>query len=192
MEPTHESSGPTMAQLMTIIQNLSEEVRALREAATPPQLPQVDPTAPENIPLPNSSTAPIKRKPLPMGVPFDGKKASYRAWALTVSHKLVADMEFIGDSRDQYAFIWANLSSRVQGEVASTYESGGPNRNFDPNDFMAYLKFCYEDTHSREKAQATLDSLRQGKNEAFADFFPRFEQTLTQSGGDAWGDEQKL
>jgi len=132
------------------------------------------------------------RKPLPMGMPYSGDKAGFLAWKVTMDHKLEADREFIGTARDQYAFIWANLSSSVQREVAAWYETGGDTREFRPEHLMGYLEFCYADNHSREKAQANLENLKQAKNETFPDFFVRFQRLLMQSGGAGWDGEQKL
>jgi len=173
----HEQENLSLNAVQMLVRDLTREVEILRaERAS-----SLDP-----------STQTARRKPLPTGPPFDGNKAYYKAWALTIAHKLTSDAAFIGSPRDQYALIWTNLAPNVQREVSATYEKGGPNRDFDPEAFLGYLRFCYEDNHSREKAQANLDSLRQGKNESFADFFPRFEQLLSQSGGEMWDDEQKL
>jgi hypothetical protein len=139
-------------------------------------------------PLPSS----LRRKPLPIGEPFSGDKTHFRAWQVTMLHKLEADAEFIGGARDQFAFIWANLSIPVQQEVASYYASGGYDAAWNPVLFMEYLAFCYHDVHGKERAQAKLDGLHQSKRESFSDFFPRFEQLLNQAGGSTWDDEQRL
>jgi hypothetical protein len=109
-----------------------------------------------------------------------------------MKHKLQADEEFIGGRREQFAYLWAQLGPSVQAEVASYYEVGGADETWDPDRFLEYLQFCYGNTHSRERAQAKLETLRQGKKEPFSDFFIRFEQLLAQSGGAQWDDEQKL
>lgn len=139
-----------------------------------------------------ATTSTPRRKPLPIGEPFSGHKPSFRAWAVTVRHKITVDQDFIGGPREQFAFIWANLSTRVQNDMAAFYEKGGYNSKFNPDEFLKHLEFCYEDKHSLEKAQVRLERLRQGKDESFGDFFPRFAQTLTESGGDGWGQEQKI
>jgi hypothetical protein len=164
--------------------------------ATSSLAPPVPPTETPIILTPVTPTTPqlslARRKPLPMGPPFGGDKASFLAWKVTMEHKLRADKDFIGDQRDQFAFLWANLSISVQQEVAAWYETGGDDGSFHPENFLNYLTFCYADNHSREKAQANLENLRQGKNESFSDFFIRFQRLLMQSGGGAWDDEQKL
>lgn len=132
------------------------------------------------------------RKPLPMGEPFSGSKSAFRAWRVTMEHKLSSDAAFIGGPRDMFAFIWSQLSASVQREVAPFYEIGGNGGVWDPTEFLKYLEFCYSDNHSRERAQTKLESLRQGHNESFSDFFIRFEQLLVQSGGSKWDDEQRL
>jgi hypothetical protein len=189
---------------MLTLRTQTEELRAYIIAAaagttgTPPAIPAptLTPT-PTTTPANNVATEhprnpPIQRKPLAMGTPFSGNKTYFRAWKVTMVHKLLADQEFIGDHRAQFAFIWTNLSENVQKEVGSYYKNGGANGLWDPEIFMQYLKFCYSDNHGKERAQAKLETIRQGKNELFSDYFVRFEQLLVQSGGAQWGDEQKL
>jgi hypothetical protein len=151
--------------------------------ALPPNLGRTTPVL-----VPSAS----RRKPLPKGEPFSGDKAAFRAWQVTIEHKLGADLEFIGGPREQFAFIWANLSPAVQREVAPFYETGGTSGDWNPVTFMEYLQFCYNDVHGKERAQAKLDALQQGRKESFSDFFPRFEQLLTQAGGGSWDGEQRL
>lgn len=133
-----------------------------------------------------------ERKPIPMGEPFNGNKPSFQAWMVSMRHKLDVDKKFIGGRREQFAFIWANLGAQVRDNMAAFFARGGYQGQFDPDEFMRYLEFCYKDKHGQEKAQVRLERLRQGKDESFADFFPRFAQTLTESGGDGWGQEQKI
>jgi len=133
-----------------------------------------------------------QRKPLQMGEPFSGAKASFKAWQVTMVHKLNSDAVFIGTTRDMFAFIWSQLSLSVQREVAPFYEIGGHSETWNPHEFLEYLEFCYSDNHGRERAQTKLEELRQGANESFSDFFVRFEQLLVQSGGSKWDSEQRL
>lgn len=55
-----------------------------------------------------------KRKPLPMGDTYDGDRNTFAAWRLTIAHKLDTDREFIGSAKDQFVFIWQNLSAPIQ------------------------------------------------------------------------------
>lgn len=132
-----------------------------------------------------------KRKPLPMGQPFNGDKDAFQSWKLTITHKLKADAEFIGDNRDQCAFIWASLGARVQAVIASYY-AAEETHFWLPERFLEYLDFVYRDQHAKTRARSQLDALRQGNNESFPDFFVRFEQLLLQAGCSLWDDDLKL
>jgi len=72
-----------------------------------------------------TETSKARRKPLPIGPPFNGDKAHFEAWKITITHKLIADQEFIGGAREQFAFIWANLGPKAQETVAPYYQVRG-------------------------------------------------------------------
>jgi len=133
-----------------------------------------------------------KRKPLPVGEPFDGDKARFPAWKVHIEYKIRRDEAFIGDDQAKFHFIWSCLSTNVQSVVKSYYASGGVSGNWDPLNFLAYLEFCYKDAHAMERAQVLLDSIEQGKREPFAAFFVRFNTLLAEAGGAHWDGEQKL
>jgi hypothetical protein len=133
-----------------------------------------------------------KRKPLPIGPPFDGNRNTFAAWRVTISHKLVTDQGFIGDRRDQFVFIWQNLTPQVQSKVAAFYEVASMVETPEPSRFLDYLESMYGDPHRQDIAQAKLDTLQQQSQESFASFYVRFEQNLALAGGMEWTDIIKL
>ena len=133
-----------------------------------------------------------KRKPLPVGEPFNGNKAAFPAWKVHMEYKIRCDAEFIGDAQAQFHFIWSCLSAPVQSVVKAFYAAGGIQGEWDPQGFLAYLDFCYRDAHAMERAQVLLDGIEQGKREPFAAFFVRFNTVLAEAGGSHWDGEQKL
>lgn len=177
---------------MATIRSQTEELRALLIQSSGTPQASLTPNRTPNAPIGYPENQPVQRKPLSIGSPFSGDKTYFRAWKVTMEHKLITDQDFIGDQRAQFAFIWTNLNDKVQKEVAAYYENGGDGGLWDPERFMQYLEFCYSDNHGKERAQAKLETIRQGKDELFPDFFVRFEQLLAQSGGSYWDDEQKL
>lgn len=156
--------------------------------------PIVTPTATPDTPSITSAPIPPppKRKPLPLGSPFSGDKAAFEAWRVTISHKLQVDEAFIGGNREKFSLIWSNLQGNVQKQVANYYARGGQDGQFHPEDFLEFLEFYYGDTHGEERALAHLETLRQGRQESFNDFLPRFVQVMTRAGGDLWPESQKL
>ena len=57
---------------------------------------------------------------------------------------------------------------------------------------LNYLKECYTDSDASQRALERLRRIRQGDNEFFAAFFPRFERELMESDGAAWPDYFKI
>ena len=63
---------------------------------------------------------------------------------------------------------------------------------YNPNGLLNYLKECYTDSDANQRALERLRRIRQGDNEPFAAFFPRFERELIESDGAAWPDYFKI
>ncbi|ODA84057.1 hypothetical protein RJ55_02575 [Drechmeria coniospora] len=43
----------------------------------------------------------VKRKPIPVGDPYDGNKGTFAAWKFCMDRKLRVDRDFIGSAQDQ-------------------------------------------------------------------------------------------
>ena len=59
-------------------------------------------------------------------------------------------------------------------------------RLYDANGLLNYLKKCYTDLDTSQKALERLRRIRQGENEPFAAFLPRFERELIESDNIVW------
>lgn len=133
----------------------------------------------------------MKRKPLPLGAPFDGDKNLFAAWKALITHKLRSDQMFIGDHPDQWAFVYQHLSAAVQTKVAPFFERGA-DFMFNPNCFLDYLDTMFSDPHRRQTAMTELEKMSQQRAEPFSDFLVRFEAKLALSGGSEWASEIKV
>ena len=60
------------------------------------------------------------------------------------------------------------------------------------NGLLNYLKEYYTDPDVSQRALERLRRIRQGNNEPFAAFLPRFERELMESDGAAWPDYFKI
>lgn len=170
--------------MMAVLRQQNEEIRNQI-----PSQPSSKPAGFDDM-LPPPSPA-SRRKPFPVGLPYDGTKANFSSWRMTMEFKLRADEVFIGDEEARFMYIWSQLSPAVQRAMAPYFEDGARKR-WDVSGFLDYLAFCYSDHHGRERAQVALEHLHQGQNQPFTEFFVNFVQLLTQSGGLHWDDEQKL
>ena len=65
-------------------------------------------------------------------------------------------------------------------------------RQYNPNGLLNYLKECYTDPDASQRALERLRRIRQGDNEPFAAFLPRFKRELMESNGAAWPDYFKI
>ena len=63
---------------------------------------------------------------------------------------------------------------------------------YNVNSLLNYLKECYTDPNTSQRALERLRRIRQGENEPFAAFFPRFERELMESNGAVWPDYFKV
>ena len=63
---------------------------------------------------------------------------------------------------------------------------------YNPDGLLNYLKECYTDPDASKRALECLCRIRQGDNELFAAFLPRFERELIESDRAAWPDYFKI
>ena len=63
---------------------------------------------------------------------------------------------------------------------------------YNANGLLNYLKECYTNPDASQRALERLCQIRQGDNEPFAAFLPRFERELIESDGAAWPDYFKI
>ncbi|CEJ91475.1 hypothetical protein VHEMI07185 [[Torrubiella] hemipterigena] len=135
----------------------------------------------------------IKKKPtLPDPKLFDGNRRNFQVWQLEMESKLRVDGPALGNSADQFAYIYTRLDQTPQSLAAAYFKKGGSNGSHNPVEFMAYLVSCYGDRHLKQKALNRLETMRQNNKESFAAFLPRFERELADSGGYNWDDEIKI
>ena len=57
---------------------------------------------------------------------------------------------------------------------------------YNVNNLLNYLKECYTDPNINQRALERLRRIRQGENESFAAFLPRFERELMENDGAVW------
>ena len=65
-------------------------------------------------------------------------------------------------------------------------------RQYNLDGLLNYLKKCYTDSNVSQKALERLRRIRQGEDESFAAFLPRFERELMESDGVVWPDYFKI
>ncbi|OAA41629.1 hypothetical protein NOR_05137 [Metarhizium rileyi] len=188
---TPNSYQARLVALQKVVDGQAEQIHELTRRCV-----ELSSRTPQNdyMPLavpPPAGTAYQKRKPLLIGAPYDGDKANFPAWRSLISHKLRTDEQFIGDACKQWDFIFQNLSSKVQSQVAPFFKLDD-SVNYKPTDFLDYLASMYTELHQEEMALTELDHMEQRGNESFADFLVRFENKMALAGCIDWPDALKL
>jgi hypothetical protein len=124
--------------------------------------------------------------------PFSGKKSEWKSFRLEAENVLATDGEAIGDATDQLRTIYAWLEGKPKNSstsyVSATIQKGVP----DPVAFLNRLEAVYGERDRRQKALKALREIRQGDNETFAAFYPRFEAELNDAGSELWTEDTKI
>jgi len=127
------------------------------------------------------SSSPEQRQKLPTLSRFEGSRVAYRPWRLEAIRKLQIDGNAIGTPFARFQYIFTRLGTKVQQMVTTFVERGGPSGEHVPAEFITYLDSIYLDPNASARAADRLRTMRQGKNETFAAFLPRFERQLADS-----------
>lgn len=62
---------------------------------------------------------------------------------MTVMHILEVSKDCIGDNKDQWVWLWTNLSPEVQAREGDFYFSGGRTGQYNAREFLEYLGMIY-------------------------------------------------
>jgi len=172
-------------------QRITEELQRLHPDVNTGSATGVIPELAQGIPTPGPVY--IKRKAtLPDPKRFDGLRKNFRPWQLEMTGKLRVDGLTIGSLADQFTYIYSRLDNSPQAMAAAFYENNSNTENASPINFLKYLDTCYGDPNLEQRAQGRLETMRQGDRENFANFLPRFEKELAESGGSAWSNSVQI
>lgn len=138
-----------------------------------------------------SNLKPPKEK-LPMLEKFKGNRAMWDEWHLTATHKLKKDGPAIGNTFDQFMYIYARLDGEAAKMVSTTAKMLSESETGHGHNFLQYLNSVFGDPNKKARAQQQLYNLRQKEKEPFSSFLPRFETILATAGWSHYDDEQKI
>lgn len=137
----------------------------------------------EAAPTPPISNDESRRKPLPWPEKFAGERQKYPAWEAAMLHKLSRDSNFIGNHQDKFYAVHERLEGTAQKTGIPFYTQGGPRKDYDPIEYIRYLRGHFFDSNRSKKASQELRALKQLPNQRFANFYSIWEQTLAEAGG---------
>lgn len=178
---------------------------AVRETATTPLLtPQpTTPTLPQSelqvateatlsAAVANVGTQQRPRRRLKDPKPFSGKKTEWKSFRLEAENVLATDGEAIGDATDQLRALYAWLEGKPKNSSTSFVSASIQKGVCDPLAFLDRLEAVYGERDRKQKALKALREIRQGDDETFAAFYPRFEAELNDAGSELWTEDTKI
>ena len=109
-----------------------------------------------------------------------------------MSYKIKANRDTLSPLKTQFSYVYSQLRGAAQNIIILFAERASQIGQYNPNGLLNYLKECYTDPDISQKALKYLCRIRQGDNEFFAVFLPRFERELMESDGAVWPDYFKI
>ncbi|KAI0994750.1 hypothetical protein K3495_g13429 [Podosphaera aphanis] len=179
-------SGITAAQYQAIRNIIIAEIS--NQNALPP------PPVPHTVPSPIPNTIPhIPQSKHPSKWPvWDGSVLSFDSHVFLLRIKIEEDRNILGSNRAICFDIFRSIPTDKQPRILHWLETGGPDRNFDWEQFLKHLKDQFENKQARQTAADLLGRMRMGANQYFTDFFQEYELKLSQCGGTEWTDSTKI
>jgi hypothetical protein len=156
-------------QLLSVIEELQQQVKELRESKLGRQPRQV----------------------LPEPERFSGRVKDWDTWSTTMRAKLRVDGKAIGDASAQLYYVYSSLKPSVQGLVLPFVQKAERIGSWDPLTMLEHLGRTYNDPNKAKKAGQRLRDLQQGTMSTVA-YLPRFERTLFEAGAEDWPDNAKI
>jgi hypothetical protein len=88
--------------------------------------------------------------------------------------------------------VLGTLPEDKQQRVSHWFISGGSDGQYNVDDFLGHIKDKFEDKEAKQTAGDQLNRMRMGNAQKFDDFLQDFEFKLSQCGGLAWADRDKI
>lgn len=179
MESQIRAQTEHMKKQNDLIQKLQRQISTPAKSAT-------------NIAEIEKSSSKTPKEKLPMLEKFKGNRAMWDEWHLAAAHKLRKDGPAIGNTFDQFMYIYARLDGEAAKMVSTTARMLSESETGHGPNFLEYLNSVFGDPNKKARAQQQLYNLRQKEKEPFASFLPRFETILATAGWSHYDDEQKI
>ena len=191
---TQSISREMESQLNDRLRSVNETLSRLSAAAEAPAgAPATSTETTTQLPPhpPPQTTLDPRRKQLAWPDEFS-VGSRYKEWATQMREKLELDKDLLGSDARAWYSINQCLSKGVQSNVSTFYASGGPGGTRQPEQFMKHLDNIYGAILEKEAAQVKLAKCTQSESTPFATFITKFQQLLSDAGGETWGDEARL
>ncbi|XP_044714776.1 retrotransposon gag protein [Hirsutella rhossiliensis] len=135
---------------------------------------------------------PTKRPKLRDIPKFGGDKAQWRSWKLETEGKLRVDKEALGDTEGHFMYIFMSLEGKAKDNVTTFVEMQTEKKTFNVAELLNRLELLYGERDRKQRATRNLHSIKQGENEPFTSFYPRFEREIANANAEYWPDDSKI
>lgn len=185
-----EESNNVSIDTVTLLQEIRELRQRLDDGESRPK--RSSDLMPEVCIRKDPANTQGKLKPTKFPV-YGGDKSMYPAWRRGVLAALKMDWNTFGytDSR-VFLMIYKALEGKAQRQASAFFESGGPDGEEKPEDFIRFLDRSNWDTTRIVRARNQLNRMKMGLHQRWNSFFPLWENKLTEAFGNSWPDETKI
>lgn len=106
--------------------------------------------------------------------------------------KLRVDNEALRDAEGHFIYVFMSLKGKAKDNVTTFVEMQVEKRTFNVTELLNRLKLLYGERDRKQKATHNLHSIKQGEDEPFTSFYPRFEKEIANANAKYWPDESKI
>ena len=123
---------------------------------------------------------------------YDGKPSEWESWYTQAKIKLNTDGALIGTPQDQFGYIFSRLRGTAASATLAYTRDHLEKQDGDGHKLLEHMDTFFGDPAKEDRAIAQLQTLRQGKNELFSQFLPKFEALLADAGGADWAPKSQI
>lgn len=89
-------------------------------------------------------------------------------------------------------YVFMSLEGKAKDNVTTFVEMQIEKRTFDVAELLNRLELLYGERDRKQRATRNLHSIKQGENEPFTSFYPRFERQIANANAEYWPDDSKI
>lgn len=189
-----EENARRNAELEERFTALELNQQQIRLSELPEPTPSVTPIVPiEDAHVAATRSPHLTKRPKLRDIPkFGGDKSQWRSWKLETEGKLRVDKEAIGDAEGHFMYVFMSLEGKAKENVTTFAEMQTEKRTFDVTELLNRLELLYGQRDRKQRATRNLHSIKQGENEPFTSFYPRFEREIANANAEYWPDDSKI
>ncbi|KAI0991086.1 hypothetical protein K3495_g17101, partial [Podosphaera aphanis] len=147
----------------------------------------------------NQRSTPVTLRPPPSGTKkaspwpeWDGTKELYDTYIMQLTNKIESDWDLLGGHKSVCMDMMSTLPKNLRSRVSCWASTGGPNADWNYEQFIVHFNDNFEDKTSSRVAGEKLSRMRQGQHQTFASYLTDFEYMLALAKGIHWEGRVKI